>query len=193
MWSIFFCIVHFIRRNIYDLYIIHSIYPIRKNQYVLICTIYVEESSRQFRAESVLAWCQRAPFINQPPRALRRAQVTKRKRISGHATMVRPVEKKKEKKNENEKFTLGRAESGTFSAGTAEAPRDVCACAWRTISGERSATAPTSTRLRDLRGASSRQCDIAIRLIRAGYHRRSDMVVGRGSAVVLHVNVHRKM
>lgn len=37
----------------FGLHIIHSIYSIRKNQYGLIHSIYVEESSRQFRAESV--------------------------------------------------------------------------------------------------------------------------------------------
>lgn len=160
----------------------HSIYHIRKNQYGLIWSIYVEESSRQFRAQSV-GWSQRALFINQP----RIIDGLRRQNGRGYARIVRSGEKRKGKKSRTE-IHFWRSGIGTFSAVTGDRRR--LRLLWRTISD--GADVGTAA------GSPGRvgQCDIAIRLIRAGHRRRPvvRMAIKWGRAVhgVLHVNVYPK-
>lgn len=135
----------------------HSIYRIRKNQYGLIRSIYVKESSRQFRAQSI-GW-----GANVPRSLINRGSSTGLRRQSGRG-YARIVRERKREKNRGRKFTFGGAESGAFSAVTGSRRR--LRLLWRTIGD--GADVGTAA------GSPGRvgQCVIAIRLIRAGRCRR---------------------
>lgn len=170
--------LHITRINIWSAY--YTFYISYTKKSIWSNTVYIRR--REFKAIQSLKrwlWSQRALFINQP-----RIDGLRRQDGRGYARIMRFRERKKEKSRER-KFTFRRAESGRLmpllEAG------DVCAC-----SGE------WQRRRRDGCGifGARHQCDIAIRLIRAGHHRRPvvRMAIKRGRTVhhVLHVNVHSK-
>lgn len=176
MINIFYILRRNIRSAYYAFYISYTKKSIWSN------SVYIRR--REFKAiQSSKRWSQRALFINQP----RIIDGLRRQNGRGYARIVRSGEKRKGKKSRTE-IHFWRSGIGTLSAVTGDRRR--LRLLWRTISD--GADVETAA------GCPGRvgQCDIVIRLIRAGRRRWPvvRMAIKRGRAVhgVLHVNVYPK-